>query len=179
MSILVTRSLIQKRYRINQFIRVSPIRVIDENGKNLGVVPTSEALRLANERGLDLIEIAPTVTPPVCRIMDYGKFRYEREKGEREHGKKQKEVEVKGIRIGFKIGIHDLKIRASQAQKFLAEGDKVRIQIRLAGREKAHPDVALKKFNEFLDIIGAMIPITLELPPRRLPQGFIAIIAKK
>ncbi len=153
--------------------------MIDENGKNLGVLPTSEALRLANERGFDLIEIAPGVAPPVCKIMDYGKFRYERERGEREHGKKQKEVGVKGIRIGFKTGVHDLKLRASQARKFLEDGDKVRVQIRLAGREKAHPDVALKKFNEFLDMVAAVIPIALELPPKKLPQGFIAIIAKK
>lgn len=137
---------------------------------------TPDALKLAQEQGLDLIEIAPTVKPPVCRIMDFGKFKYEREKGEREHGKKQKEVEVKGIRIGFTTGKHDLELRVRQAQKFLAEGDKVRIDMRLTGREKAHGPLAFKKFNEFLEMIG---DISIESPPKRFPQGFIAVISKK
>ncbi len=155
---------------------MTPIRVIGDDGQNLGVLETSEALRIAQEKGLDLIEIAPTVNPPVCKIMDFGKFKYEREKGEREHGKKQKEVELKGIRIGFTTGKHDLELRAKQAQKFLADGDKVRIDMRLHGREKAHGALALKKFNEFLDMIGEF---NLEAPPKRFPQGFIAIITKK
>ncbi|MBI2056586.1 MAG: translation initiation factor IF-3 [Candidatus Sungbacteria bacterium] len=151
--------------------------MVGENGENLGVLETSEALRIAAERGLDLIEIAPTAKPPVCKIMDFGKFKYEREKGEREHGKKQKEVEVKGIRIGFTTGKHDLLLRAHQAEKFLQDGDKVRIDMRLTGREKAHKDLALKKFNEFLEMIE--IPHILESPPRKLPNGFIAIVSKQ
>lgn len=138
---------------------------------------TAEALRIAQERELDLIEIAPTANPPVCRIMEFGKFKYEREKGEREHGKKQKEVEVKGIRIGFTTGRHDLELRARQVEKFIKEGNKVRIDMRLRGREKAHGDVAFKKFNEFLTMIP--VEVTLEMPPKRFPQGFIAIITKK
>lgn len=137
---------------------------------------TAEALRLAQEEGLDLIEIAPTVNPPVCRIMDFGKFKYEREKGEREHGKKQKEVELKGLRIGFTTGKHDLQLRAKQAQKFLQEGNKVRINMRLVGRQKAHGPLAFQKFNEFLEMVGEY---QLEMPPKRFPQGFIAIITKK
>lgn len=151
--------------------------MIDEEGKNLGIMETPEALRIAEERKLDLIEIAPTVKPPVCKIMDFGKFKYQREKGEREHGKKQKEVEVKGIRIGFTTGKHDLELRAKQAEKFLKQGDKVRIDMRLRGREKAHGQVAFQKFNEFLQMVP--LEITLEMPPKRFPQGFIAIIAKK
>ncbi|MBI2640292.1 MAG: translation initiation factor IF-3 [Candidatus Sungbacteria bacterium] len=149
--------------------------MIDEDGKNLGTMETAEALRLAQERGLDLIEIAPTANPPVCRIMDFGKFKYDREKGEREHGKKQKEVEVKGIRVGFTTGKHDLELRARQAQKFLSAGDKVRIDMRLHGREKAHGNLAFQKLNEFLEMIGEY---NLEMPPKRFPQGFIAIISK-
>lgn len=155
---------------------MTPVRVVGEDGKNLGVMETPEALRLAEEKGLDLIEIAPTAKPPVCRIMDFGKFKYEREKGEREHGKKQKEVEVKGIRIGFTTGKHDLEMRAKQAQKFLEEGNKVRIDMRLSGREKAHGHLALQRFNQFLEMIREF---TLESPPKRFPQGFIAIISKK
>ena len=150
--------------------------MIGDDGENLGVMETAEALRLAEAKGLDLIEIAATVNPPVCRIMDFGKFKYEREKGEREHGKKQKEVEVKGIRIGFTTGKHDLQLRVKQAQKFLAEGDKIRIDMRLRGREKAHGALAFKKFNEFLEMIEDH---ALEMPPKRFPQGFIAIISKK
>jgi len=138
---------------------------------------TAQALKIAQERGLDLIEIAPTVTPPVCKIMDYGKFKYEREKGEREHGKKQKESELKGVRIGFKTGTHDLLMRAKQIQKFLEGGDRVRIDMRLSGREKAHGALAFKKFNDFLALLS--IEYTLEMGPKRFPQGFSAVITKK
>ncbi|OHA00211.1 MAG: translation initiation factor IF-3 [Candidatus Sungbacteria bacterium RIFCSPLOWO2_12_FULL_41_11] len=163
----------QKRYRTNQYIRISPVQVIDESGKNLGVMDTYEALRIAQERGLDLIEIAPTVRPPVCKIMDFGKFKYQREKGEREHGKKQKETEIKSLRIGFTTGKHDLELRAKQAEKFLAEGDKVKIDMILRGREKSLRDFAQKKFGQFLEMIPEK---ELEQALKRTPQGFIAII---
>lgn len=138
---------------------------------------TPDALKIAQERGLDLIEIAPTARPPVCKIMDFGKFKYQREKGEREHGKKQKEVEIKGLRIGFTTGKHDLLLRAMQAKKFLEGGDKVRIDMRLRGREKAHTNLALQKMKEFIDMIP--LEINLEMPPKKFPQGFITIITKK
>ena len=151
--------------------------MIGPDGKNLDVMETAEALRLAQEQGLDLIELSATANPPVCRIMDFGKFKYDREKGEREHGKKQKDVEIKGIRIGFTTGTHDLAMRAKQIAAFISEGDKVRIDMRLRGREKAHGDLAFQRFKAFL----AMIPtdITLESPPKRFPQGLITIVSKK
>jgi len=151
--------------------------VIDEDGKNLGVLEIAEALKTARERGLDLIEIAPTASPPVCKITEFGKFRYEHQKFEREHGKKQKDVEVKEVRIGFTTGRHDLEMRASQAARFLAAGDKARIDMRLRGREKAHGTLALQKFSAFLGMIPA--EFTLEAPPKRFPQGLVAIITKK
>lgn len=151
--------------------------MIGPKGENLGVLETAEAIRIAQEQGLDLIEIAPTANPPVCKIMEFGKFKYDREKGEREHGKKQKEGGTKGIRIGFTTGSHDLALRAKQIAGFLAEGDKVRVDMRLRGREKAHGDLALARFNEFLAMIPAAF--NLEAPPRRFPQGFIAILTKK
>ena len=138
---------------------------------------TSEALRIAQEQELDLIEIAPTVRPPVCKIMNFGKFKYQREKGEREHGKKQTEVELKGIRIGFTTGQHDLERYAKKTAEFLGDGDKVRIDMRLRGREKAHGALALQKFNKFLEMIPA--EINFDQSPKRFPQGFIAIISKK
>ena len=151
--------------------------MIGEKGENLGVLELAEAGRMAQEQGLDLIEISPTANPPVCRIMDFGKFKYEREKGEREHGKKQKESELKGIRIGFTTGAHDLALRAKQIAKFLEDGDKVRVDMRLRGREKAHGQFALDRFKKFLDMIP--VAFNLESPPRRFPQGFIAILTKK
>lgn len=153
------------------------MRVIDDKGTNLGVLETPEALRIAHERGLDLIEISPTARPPVCKIMDFGKFKYEREKGEREHIKKQKEVELKGIRIGFMTSTHDLELRARQVEKFLKDGNKVRIQMKLAGRQKAHTDLALQKFGEFLKLVA--VEFTVEMPPKRTPQGIIGVIMKK
>lgn len=138
---------------------------------------TPEALRIAHERGLDLIEIAPMVRPPVCKIMDFGKFKYEREKGEREHGKKQKETEMKGIRIGFTTGKHDLLMRAKQAEKFMGEGNRVRIEMKLSGREKAHGNLAFQKLNAFLETIPS--EFMFEMAPKRFPQGFITIISKK
>lgn len=126
---------------------------------------------------MDLIEIAPTANPPVCRIMDFGKFKYQREKGEREHGKKQKDIEIKAIRIGFSTGKHDLELRANQVKKFLEKGNKVRVDMRLRGREKALGQVALQKFQDFLSMIP--MEFSLESPPKRFPQGFIAVIGGK
>ena len=152
---------------------MSPVRVIDEAGKNLGVLDTGEALKIAQERGLDLIEIAPTARPPVTKIMDFGKFKYEEEKKERQHKTKQKEVEIKSLRVGFTTGKHDLELKSSQAQKFLEAGDKVKIDMILKGREKALRDFAQKKFDGFL----AMIPnAEFEMGPKRTPQGFIVVI---
>ncbi len=151
--------------------------MIDETGKNLGVLETAEALRIARERGLDLIEISATARPPVCKIMGFGKFKYDREKGEREHGKKQKEVGIKGVRIGFTTGAHDLKRTAEKVQGFLEKGDKVRVEMRLRGREKAHGDLALKKFKAFLDIIQT--EFALEAPPKKFPRGFQTVLVKK
>lgn len=151
--------------------------MIDETGKNLGILETTEALRIAQERGFDLIEIAPNVRPPVCKIMDFGKFKYEREKSERTHTKKQKESELKGIRIGFTTGKHDMELRARQIDDFLADGDKVRIQMKLVGRQKQHTALALQKFNEFLNLIS--VSFDVEAPPKRFPQGVMAVITKK
>ena len=110
--------------------------MIDQDGNNLGVLPLEEALRKANEAGLDLIEISPTAMPPVTKIMDRGKFLYEEEKKRRQAAKKHKEVEIKSIRIGIGTSQHDLEMRAHQADEFLGEGDKVKVDLALRGREK-------------------------------------------
>ena len=154
---------------------MSPVRVIDESGKNLGVMDTAEALRIAHERGLDLIEISPTARPPVTKIIDFGKFKYEEEKRERKSKSKQKEIELKNIRIGFTTGKHDLELRAKQIKKFLDGGNKVKIDMILRGREKSLRDFARRKFDEFI----TMIPDSkFEMETKRTPQGFIAIIKR-
>lgn len=135
-----------------------------------------DALAEARRQGLDLIEIAPTANPPVAKIMEFGKFKYQEERSEREHRPKRSGGEVKGIRIGFKTGKHDLEVRALQAKKFLERGDMINLTLVLRGREKAHQDLALQKFYEFLKLIP--ITVTLDANPRKMPRGISGIIRK-
>ncbi len=150
--------------------------MIDEAGNNLGVLDTFQAVQVAQERGLDLVEIAPKVQPPVCKIIDLGKYKYQQAKKEQKHKTKQKEVEVKGIRIGLSTSTHDLEHKAKQAEDFLKEGNKVKIEIKLIGREKAHQDLAKEKLNEFLKIIS--IAHSVEEEPKRSPFGLTMTIIK-
>lgn len=163
-----------KQNRVNNQIRASQVRVIDENGKQLGVMITSQALALAYQRHLDLIEVAAKVSPPVCKIVDLGKFLYQKEKQARGH--KPKRVEVKEIRLSFNIAKHDLEMKAVQAQKFLAKGDRAKIQIILRGREKAFASLAKKKLEEFLKTLT--IPFNLDQPILKEPRGFSLVISK-
>lgn len=165
----------QKRIRTNEYIRVPEVLVIDENGQKIGVLPTQEALKMARERGLDLLEIAPMGKPPVCRIMDYGKYQYQQEKAARQQKSKSKQTETKGIRLTFKISDHDMEIRAKQAEKFLSEGNKVKIDLVLRGREKALKDFAKEKMNKFMNSI--QIPHKIDMPPKSLPSGISIVIS--
>ncbi|MDE7013320.1 MAG: translation initiation factor IF-3 [Kineothrix sp.] len=123
---------------INEQIRDREVRVIGENGEQLGIMPSREAMRLAEEAGLDLVKIAPTAKPPVCKIVDYGKFRYEQARKEKEARKKQKTIEIKEIRLSPNIDTNDLNTKVNSARKFIAKGDKVKITLRFRGREMAH-----------------------------------------
>ena len=134
-------------------------------------------MRIAEDRGLALIEIVPTARPPVCKIVDFGKFKYEYERRERKQQKKIKKIEMKGIRFGLSTGQHDLDLRAKQIEKFLDEGNKVRVEMKLRGREKAVREFAFKKFDEFLKRIA--IEFALEAPPKRFPGGIAATLSKK
>ncbi|MGQ9548433.1 MAG: translation initiation factor IF-3 [Roseiflexus sp.] len=134
---------IRDRLRINNRIRAREVRLIDENGAQVGIVPIRDALSMAEERGLDLVEVAPNAVPPVCRILDYGKFRYEQSKKEREARKNQKQVEVKQIRLEPKTDEHDLEVKAKQARRFLLEGDKVKFNLRFRGREIFHQEIGM------------------------------------
>ncbi|MBE3576554.1 MAG: translation initiation factor IF-3 [Limnochordales bacterium] len=127
---------------MNGEIRAREVRVIDSDGNQLGIMSVREALRLAQERDLDLVEVAPNAYPPVCRIMNYGKFRYEQGKREREARKRQKIVDVKELSLTLKTGEHDLGIKTRNAQRILQQGDKVKMTVRFRGREIVHADLA-------------------------------------
>lgn len=142
-----------QEYRVNRQIRVKEVRLIDENGKQIGIVPIQEALRIASEKGLDLVEIAPQANPPVCKILDYGKFLYELKKKEKEARKKQREhaIEVKDMMLSLRIDEHDLKVKLKHMREFLMDGDKVRIRIRFRGREHLHPELGDKLANRIIE----------------------------
>ena len=131
------------------------VRVIDEEGQQLGIFPTHEALRLAYERNLDLVEVAPNAAPPVCRLLDYGKFQYERQKKEREARKAQKVIEIKEIRLRPRTGEHDLDTKVRHALAFLEEGSKVKVTVRFRGREITHPEIARDQLAEFVSKVGS------------------------
>lgn len=125
---------------------------------------------------MDLVEIAPTVSPPVCKIIDFGKYKYQQAKKEQKQKVKQKKTEIKGIRIGLSTSLHDLEHKAKQAGEFLAEGNKVRVEIKLRGREKAHQDLAREKLDNFLKLIPGEHKIEEE--PKKNPIGMAMTIAK-
>jgi len=136
-------------------IRVREVRLIDEDNQQLGIVTIQEALRLAREHNLDLVEVAPNAVPPVCRFLDFGKFQYERQKKEREARKAQKIIEIKEIRLRPRTGEHDLDTRVRQSIEFLAEGSKVKVSVRFRGREITHPEIAREQLAEFASKVGS------------------------
>ncbi|MEA2006049.1 MAG: translation initiation factor IF-3 [Acidobacteriota bacterium] len=140
-----------KPHRINEMIHATEVRIIDEDKKQLGVLSTKEALFLAKEKGLDLVEVAPQANPPVCRIMDYGKFLYELHKKAHEAKKHQKQIQVKEIKFRPKISIHDYNFKIRHVQRFLKEGNKVKITVMLRGREKAKPELAHQVLDRVLE----------------------------
>ena len=136
-----------KGLRINEQIRVREVRLIDEEGNQKGIIPTKEALVMAHEANLDLVEIAPQSNPPVCKILDYGKYRFEMEKKLRDSKKKQKLLKLKEIRMQPKIDDHDLDFKSKHIREFLADGNKVKVTIRFRGRELAHTELGLEVWN--------------------------------
>jgi len=139
---------------INEQIRDKEVRVIGENGEQLGVMPTREAMRLADEAGVDLVKIAPTAKPPVCKIVDYGKFRYEQARKEKEARKKQKTIEIKEIRLSPNIDSNDLNTKTNAARKFIGKGDKVKITLRFRGREMAHMANSKHILDDFAEALS-------------------------
>lgn len=160
--------------RINEYIRASEVRVVSDSGELLGIMPPYKALEIARERELDLVEIAPKAVPPVVKIMDFGKYQYQKSREERQNKLKQKKFEIKGIRIGVRTDDHDLDFKKEQADKFLKKGNKVKIEISLRGREKAHQDLARRNLLDFIHSIS--VPYKLEQEVKRFPGGFNVII---
>jgi len=145
--------------RVNERIRISPVRLIDEGGEQVGIVPTDEARSLARERGLDLVEVAPNSRPPVCRIMDYGKYKYEQARKAKEAKKKQHQITVKELKLRPKIEEHDFGFKMRHARRFLEDGDKVKFTLRFRGREMTHPELGarvLERIKEELSELGSV-----------------------
>ncbi|HLS68946.1 MAG TPA: translation initiation factor IF-3 [Kiloniellales bacterium] len=140
--------------RVNDQIRIPNVRLIDETGENVGVVATRDALLRAEDAGLDLVEISPMADPPVAKIMDYGKFKYEQQKRANEARKKQKIIEVKEVKMRPNINAHDYDVKMRAVSKFLGEGDKVKVTMRFRGREMAHQELGLALLNRVRDEVG-------------------------
>ena len=136
---------------INEEIRDREVRVIDQNGEQLGIMLTRAALELADEKQLDLVKIAPTAKPPVCKIMDYGKYRFEQSKREREIRKNQKVIDIKEVRLSATIEDHDVEVKFKAATKFLKDGDKVKVSIRFRGRQISHSEIGLDVMKDFAE----------------------------
>lgn len=148
------RAISTADYRINDRIRAREVRLITDTNENIGVVSLREALQLAADRELDLVEVAPTADPPVCRIMDFGKFQYERAKKEREARKQQKTIEVKEIRLRPKTDDHHRSFKVRDARRWLGDGMKVKVRIRFRGREITYPEIARDMLSEIADELG-------------------------
>jgi translation initiation factor IF-3 len=140
--------------RINDRIRAREIRVIDENGEQLGILAPFEALKIARERGLDLVEVSPNAVPPVCRIQDYGRYLYEKEKSDRAARKKQKVIVVKEVKFSVTVDEHDYQTKKNMAIRFLGDGDKVKASLRFKGRQMAHRDLGYKIINRLILDVG-------------------------
>ena len=161
--------------RTNERIRAREIRVIDENGEQLGVMPPFDALKMARERSLDLVEISPNAVPPVCKIQDYGKFLYEKDKSERAARKKQKVIVIKEVKFSVTVDEHDYQTKKNQAVRFLGDGDKVKASLRFKGRQMAHRDLGYKIINRLILDIGEAG--TVEFMPRMEGTTLHAILA--
>ncbi len=135
---------------MNERIRSKEVRLIDENGENHGVVPTAKALQMADDAGLDLVLISPNQAPPVAKILDYGKYKYDMAKKAKEAKKKQHVVEVKEVKVRYKIDVHDYEVRLKNVRKFISQGNKVKIVVMLRGREMQHSNLAFELANRFI-----------------------------
>lgn len=175
---------INKDLRVNEQLlrgpreqRVRDVRVIDEEGESLGIMTVRDAINAAQQKGLDLIEVAPNAQPPVCRIMDYGKFKYEMGKKEREQHRKQRQQEVKGIKMRPVTAEHDFQVRLKHTLEFLEEGDKVKVSIQFKAREITHPEIGRRLLDKMIEAVGEKAII--EKPPSLEGKMMTMILSPK
>jgi translation initiation factor IF-3 len=168
---------ISKKTLINEEIKSSEVRVVDAEGKQLGILRIEQALRLAYEEQLDLVEIAPEAKPPVCKIMDYGKYRFEKEKHEKEIKKKQQIIELKELQLNLRIDTHDFNTKLNHATRFLTQGNKVKVVVKFKGREMAHPEKGTELLERFAGGCGELCVI--EKQPLLDGRNMIMILAPK
>ena len=175
--ILIREGKIISELFINDQIRDKEVRVIGENGEQLGIMSSKEALQLAEEAGVDLVKIAPTAKPPVCKIVDYGKYRYEQMRKEKEAKKKQKTIDIKEVRFSPNIDTNDLNTKINQARKFLSKGDKVKVSIRFRGRELAHTEIGIDILNNFAAQLEDVAVV--EKPAKVEGRSMVMFLAEK
>ena len=144
---------IKREHQINEEIRDREVRLIGEDGAQLGIMSSREALALADDKGLDLVKISPTANPPVCKIMNYGKYLFELTKKAKEAKKNQKVVEIKEVQLSMTIDVGDLNVKAKQTLKFLSQGNKVKVSIRMRGRQMAHSELGIDVMNRFFELV--------------------------
>ena len=148
------KAIAAQNHLVNEDIKATEVRLVGADGSQLGIMETSKALTIAEQEGMDLVLIAPQATPPVCRVMDYGKYRFDQQKREKEQRKNQKTVEVKEIRLSLNIDVHDFDTKVDQAKKFLSAGNKLKVSIRFRGRGMAHTDRGTDVMNRFQEAVG-------------------------
>ncbi|MBP9686623.1 MAG: translation initiation factor IF-3 [Candidatus Doudnabacteria bacterium] len=164
-----------EKTRINHQIQARELRLVNEDGEQIGLFKLSEALNLAAEHGLDLVEVSPNANPPVAKLIDFAKFRYQQKKVEQQQKKKAKKVEVKTVRLSVRISEHDISTKAKQADEFLRDGDLVKVDLRMRGREQAFLDLAEKQVQNFQSKLTA--PYRVEVPTRRMGNTMSTTLA--
>ncbi len=162
---------------INEQIRDKEVRVVSESGEQLGIMSAKEAMKMAEEAGADLIKIAPTAKPPVCKIMDFGKYRYELSRREKEAKKKQRVIEVKEVRLSPNIDTNDLNTKVNMARKFLSKGDKVKVTLRFKGRELAHVNTSKAILDEFVELLSDIAVV--DKPAKLEGRSMVMFLAEK
>jgi translation initiation factor IF-3 len=166
---------INQRTRVNQQIRISPVRVIDPEGEQVGILPIERALEIAEELGLDLVEVAPMARPPVCRIMDYGKFKYEEQRKAREARKKQHQVQLKEVKMRPGIEDHDFEFKIRHARRFLEEGNKVKLTMMFRGRQMAHPEIGREVLDRVVQEVADIAKV--EASPNMEGRSMTMVLA--
>lgn len=164
-------------FRVNQQIRAREVRLVDEQGQQIGIMPLEQALAIAEERGLDLVEVAPDAKPPVCRLLNYSQWLYQRQKKEREARRKQRQVDIKEVKFTIRISGNDYEVKRRQIERFLAEGDRVKVTVRMKGRERAHQDIGFQMMQRILDSFAEVAHV--ERPPELEGPNITAVLSPR